>query len=110
MKIEHFETRHIRLPFRSGGPFGWGRIEWRALDLVSIDFFIVPTATLRVLFVFVALAHDRRRIVHCNVTEHPTDQWTAQQLVEAFPYTASICRAEGIASPGFTGCSPPPLV
>ncbi|MCP4193131.1 MAG: hypothetical protein GY768_21175 [Planctomycetaceae bacterium] len=42
--------------------------------LVSIDFFIVPTATLRVLFVFIVLAHDRRRIVHFNVTEHPTAQ------------------------------------
>ena len=55
-------------------------------DLVAIDFFLVPTSTLRVLFVFVVLAHDRRRIVHLNVTEHPTAQWTAQQLVEAFPF------------------------
>ena len=36
MKIEHFETHYIRLPFQSGGPFGWGRIEWRALDLVLL--------------------------------------------------------------------------
>src|SRR5256885_10355573 len=41
-------------------------------DLVSIDFFTVPTARLRVLFVFVVLAHDRRRVLHFNVTEHPT--------------------------------------
>jgi putative transposase len=54
-------------------------------DLVSIDFFTVPTARLRVLFVFVVLAHDRRRILHFNVTEHPTAAWTAQQLVDAFP-------------------------
>jgi len=40
-------------------------------DLVSIDFFVVPTATFRVLFVLVVLAHDRRRVVHFNVTEHP---------------------------------------
>jgi len=39
-----------------------------------------------VLFVFIVLAHDRRRIVHFNVTEHPTAQWTAQQVVEAFPF------------------------
>ena len=38
------------------------------------------------LFVLVVLAHDRRRVVHFNVTEHPTAQWTAQQLVEAFPF------------------------
>ncbi len=55
-------------------------------DLVSCDFFTVPTATCRVLFVFVLLVHDRRRIVHVNVTEHPTAQWTAQQIVDAFPW------------------------
>jgi hypothetical protein len=55
-------------------------------DLVSCDFFIVPTVTYKVLFVFVILAHDRRRIVHFNITEHPTAQWTAQQIVEAYPW------------------------
>jgi transposase InsO family protein len=54
-------------------------------DLVSIDFSTVPTARLRVLFVLVILAHHRRRVVHFNVTEHPTAAWTAQQLVDAFP-------------------------
>jgi putative transposase len=55
-------------------------------DIVACDFFAVPTVTFRVLFVFVMLAHERRRIVHFNVTEHPTAQWTAQQIVEAFPW------------------------
>jgi len=55
-------------------------------DLVSCDFFIVPTATFRVLFVFIMLAHERRRIVHFNITQHPTAQWTAQQMVDAFPW------------------------
>ena len=54
-------------------------------DLVSIDFFTVPTARLRVLFVLVLLAHHRRRVVHFHVTEHPTAPWTAQQIVDAFP-------------------------
>src|SRR5436190_4875775 len=54
-------------------------------DLVSIDFFTVPTAGLRVLFVLVVLAHHRRRVVHFNVTEHPTARWAAQQIVDAFP-------------------------
>ena len=64
---------------------------WRAFltnhvrDLVSIDLFTVLTAQLRVLFVLVVLAHHRRRVVHFNVTEHPTAHWTAQQIVEAFP-------------------------
>jgi putative transposase len=54
-------------------------------DLVALDFFTVPTARLRVLFVLVVLAHHRRRVVHFNVTEHPTALWTAQQIVDAFP-------------------------
>ena len=54
-------------------------------DLVSIDFFTVPTVHLRVLFVLVVLAHHRRRVLHFNVTEHPTATWTAQQIVDTFP-------------------------
>jgi putative transposase len=54
-------------------------------SLASIDFFTVPTATFRVLFVFLVLVHNRRRVVHFNVTEHPSAHWTAQQVVEAFP-------------------------
>jgi putative transposase len=54
-------------------------------DLVSLDFFTVPTAGLWVLFVLVVLAHHRRRVAHFNVTEHPTAHWTAQQIVDAFP-------------------------
>jgi len=55
-------------------------------DIVACDFFTVPTATFYVLFVFILLAHERRRIMHFNITEHPTAQWTAQQIVEAFPW------------------------
>jgi putative transposase len=54
--------------------------------LVSVDFFTVPTVTFKVLFVFVVLAHDRRRVVHYSVTDAPSAQWTTQQLVEAFPW------------------------
>ena len=54
-------------------------------DLVAIDFFTVPTAHLRVLFVLVVLAPHRRRVLHFNVTEHPTAAWTAQQIVDTFP-------------------------
>ncbi len=54
-------------------------------DLVSVDFFVVPTATFRVLYVFVVLLHHRRQVVHFNVTDSPTSAWTAQQIVEAFP-------------------------
>src|SRR2546427_6652197 len=55
----------------------------------SIDFFTVPTVTGRVLFVLIVLSHVRRRIVHFNITEHPTAAWTAQQLREAFPWDES---------------------
>ena len=54
-------------------------------DLVSIDFFTVPTARWRVRFVLLVLAHHRRRVLHFNITEHPTAAWTAQQIVDAFP-------------------------
>ena len=54
-------------------------------ELISIDFFTVPTATFRVLFVLVVLAHHRRRVLHFNVTEHPTALWTGQQIIETFP-------------------------
>ena len=50
-----------------------------------MDFFTVPTLTGHVLFVVIVLSHARRRIVHFNVTEHPTAAWTTQQIVDAFP-------------------------
>ncbi len=60
-----------------------------ASQLASVDFFTVPTATFRVLFVLVVLSHDRRRVVHVNVTDHPTVAWTRQQIREAFPGDAA---------------------
>jgi putative transposase len=57
-----------------------------AQQLVSIDFFTVLTLRFQVLYVFLVLAHDRRRILHCNVTAHPTAEWTGQQLREALPF------------------------
>jgi putative transposase len=64
---------------------------WRAFlatharDIVAVDFFLVPTLTFRLLFVFVGLRHDRRELIHVNVTDHPTAGWAARQLIEAFP-------------------------
>lgn len=55
-------------------------------QIAAADFFVVPTATCRLLFVLVILTHERRRIVHVAVTEHPTAAWTIQQLREAFPW------------------------
>jgi putative transposase len=54
-------------------------------QVMAADFFVVPTATYRLLFVFVSLAHKHRRVVHVAVTDRPTSAWTAQQLRNAFP-------------------------
>ena len=51
-----------------------------------MDFFVVPTATFRLLYVLIVVTHHRRRIVHFSTTESPTAEWTAQQVVNAFPY------------------------
>jgi putative transposase len=58
-------------------------------SLVSVDFFTVPTIRFQVLYVFLVLAHERRRIVHFAVTAHPTAEWTAQQVREAFPWDSA---------------------
>src|ERR1700681_224697 len=55
-------------------------------SLVSVDFLTVPTIRFQVLYVFLVLAHNRRRVVYFNVTAHPTAEWTAQQLREAIPF------------------------
>jgi putative transposase len=73
-------------PRRPTSPTWRAFLKYHVTELVSIDFFTVPTVGFKVLCVLVVLAHARRRIVHFNVTEHPTAQWTAQQLVEAFPW------------------------
>ena len=80
--VEKYQPRHRAPPSPTWKTF----LDQHVKDLVAIDFFVVPTVKFRVLFVFIVLAHDRRRILHFNVTEHPTAQWTAQRLVEAFPF------------------------
>ena len=51
-----------------------------------MDFFTVPTVTFGVLYCFFVISYDRRRILHFNVTRHPTSPWIVQQLREAFPF------------------------
>ena len=79
--VSKYMVRHRKPPSQTWRSF----LDNHLRDLVSIDFFTVPTATFRVLFVFVVLCHNRRRIVHLNVTDHPSAEWTAQQMVDAFP-------------------------
>jgi transposase InsO family protein len=78
-------------PRRDGPPSATWKtfLELHSKDLASMDFFVVPTVKFKILFVLVILSHDRRRIVHFNVTEHPTAQWTAQQINEAFPFDSA---------------------
>jgi len=74
-------------------------------QIAAIDFFTVPTITFRVLYVFLVLRHERRRLAHFNVTTSPTAQWTAQQIVEAFPYDEAprflLRDRDGIYGQGF---------
>ena len=79
--VSRLLERHPRPPSQTWRTFLTNHLASAA----SMDFFTVPTLTGRVLFVLVVLSHHRRRIVHFNVTEHPTAAWTAQQVVDAFP-------------------------
>jgi hypothetical protein len=60
------------------------------VQIMAADFFVVPTAAGRLLFVLVMLAHHRRRVVHVAVTAHPTAAWTALQLREASPWAEAV--------------------
>ena len=80
--VEKYRVR----PRRPASP-SWGAfLKNHMRELVALDFFTVPTVGFKVLFVLIVFAHDRRKVIHFNVTEHPTAHWTAQQLVEAFPW------------------------
>src|SRR2546427_3815183 len=83
--VSKYLVRHRQPPSQTWRTFLDNHIQ----TLVSVDFFVVPTVMFKVLFVFVVLAHHRRRVVHINVTDAPTAQWTAQQLVEAFPWESA---------------------
>jgi putative transposase len=79
------ETYRIRRP-KPPSPTWKTFLANHVQDLVALDFLVVPTVRHTVLCVLVILAHHRRRVVHFNVTEHPTAEWTAQQVMEAFPW------------------------
>jgi len=78
--VDKYMVRRRKPPSQTWRTF----LENHLPDTVGIDFFTMPTATFRILFTFVVLCHDRRRVVHFNVTAHPTAEWTARQIVEAF--------------------------
>ena len=66
---------------------GLSEQSWEAI--AAMDFFTVPTLTFGVLYCFFVIAHDRRRILQCQVTSHPTSAWVIQQLRETFPYDSA---------------------
>ncbi len=80
--VDKYKVRHRKPPSQTWRTF----LDNHVRDIVAVDFFTVPTATFRILFCFVVLRHDRRMVVHFNATAHPTAEWTAQQMVEAFPF------------------------
>lgn len=79
--VSRLMPKHRKPPSQTWTAF----LENHVNQLVSIDFFTVPTATFRGLLVLVVLAHRRRRVLHFNVAEHPTAGWAEQQMIEAFP-------------------------
>ncbi len=83
--VEKYRVR----PRRPSDPTWRAFLQNHASELVALDFFTVSTVSFKVLFVLVILAHVRRRVLHFNVTEHPTAQWTAQHLGAAFPWEAA---------------------
>ena len=80
--VSKYMVRHPKPPSQTWRTFLRNHLEC----LASVDFFVVPTATFQLLFVFIVLHHPRRRIVHLDVTAHPTSAWTSQQIREAFPW------------------------
>jgi transposase InsO family protein len=84
--IEICETTVAKYMIKRRGPpsQAWKTfLEIHFKETIALDFFTVPTATFKVLFVLVILSHDRRRILHMNVTEHPSAVWTARQLLQS---------------------------
>jgi putative transposase len=88
---ERSVARCLRRIRRRGGPDK----QWLALlrnhreAIASFYFFTVPTLTSRLLYCFFVIEHGRRRILHFNVTRHPSAEWVVQQLREAFPEAGS---------------------
>jgi transposase InsO family protein len=80
--VARYKPKRRKPPSQSWSTF----LDNHAPEIVALDFFTVPTATFRVLYVLLIRSHDRRRIIHVNVTDSPTSAWAARQLLEAFPF------------------------
>jgi hypothetical protein len=82
LTVEQYRIRPPKPPLPTWKTFLANHMQ----DMVALDFFVVPTVTCKVLFVLLILAHHRRRVLHVSITEHPTAEWTVQQVVNAFPW------------------------
>ena len=79
-------ARYLRRLHRRNGAKRWlAFLQNHREAIVAFDFFTVPTLTFQLLYCFFVIEHGRRRILHCNVTRHPSADWVVQQLREAFP-------------------------
>jgi hypothetical protein len=83
--VAKYMVRHRKPPSQTWRTF----LNNHVRNMVSVDFFTLPTVRFQVLYMLLVLAHDRRRILHFGVTAHPTAEWTAQQLREAFPWDSA---------------------
>ena len=79
-------VRHPRPPSQTWRTFLVNHVD----GLASIDLFVVPTTNFRSLYAFIVLRHERRKVIHFNVTAHPTAAWLGQQLVEAVPWDTAL--------------------
>ena len=87
LKASTATLRKYRPKFRGKPSQSWRTfLQNHASGMAAMDFFVVPTATFRLLYVLVVMNHERRKVVHFNITASPTAAWTAQQIVNAFPY------------------------
>ncbi len=88
IRVSPRTVRKYLLPRPPGRPrsnLRWSTfLRVHAQGIIACDFLVAVTATFRLLYVFVVIEHRSRRLVHCNVTAHPTSAWTMQQLREAF--------------------------
>ena len=83
--IAKYMAKHRKPPSQTWRTF----LKNHMTTMVSADFLVVPTITFQLYFVFVIFSHDRRRPIHFAVTKNPTAEWTAHQVLEAFPWDSA---------------------
>ena len=100
--------RKYRPKFRGKPSQGWKTfLQNHAGSIAAMDFFVVPTVTFRLLYMLILMHHDRRKVLHFNITDSPSASWTAQQIVNGSPMTPrpSICCGTAIRFTGRSSCT-----